>query len=96
MATTVPPVASKSSTIKTLSPSLTASLCIHKVFDPYSKSYFSVTTSRGSFPGFLIGTNPILSSYATGHPKIKPLDSGPTITVAPTFFANSTILAHAS
>lgn len=27
--------------------------------------------------------NPIPSSQATGHPNMKPLDSGPTITSAP-------------
>ena len=43
-----------------------------------------------------VGTKPILKLLATGHPKMNPLDSGPTITVAPLAFAYSVISAHAA
>ena len=46
-----------------------------------------LTVSLGNLPGFLIGTKPHPNSKATGHPKINPLDSGPTTTSTPKSFA---------
>ena len=61
-------------------------------FDPYSKSYFLPTVSLGNLPGFLIGTKPHPNSKATGHPKINPLDSGPTTTSTPKSFACAALI----
>lgn len=37
-------------------------------------------TSRGNLPSFLTGAKPMPIEYATGHPMINPLASGPTTT----------------
>src|SRR3989442_664119 len=75
---TVPPVARRSSTMRTFAPGWRASLCISSVADPYSRSYSTDTTSAGSFPSLRTGTNPTPSLYAIGAPKMKPRDSIPT------------------
>src|SRR5207249_3428849 len=77
---TVPPVASKSSTMSTFAPGANASLCISSVADPYSRSYSTATTSAGSLPSLRTGTKPAPSLYAMGAPKMKPRDSMPTTT----------------
>ncbi len=74
----VPAVAMRSSMMSIRSPAFNASLCISILSVPYSRLYSSVSTSKGSFPGFLMGTNPQLSRYASGAPKINPRDSIPT------------------
>ena len=48
----VPPVARRSSITRTLSPFFIASVCISRVFAPYSSSYSYERDSDGSFPGF--------------------------------------------
>ena len=53
---------------------------------PYSKAYSIETVSLGSLPGFLAGTKDFPISYATGVPKINPLDSAPTTTSKSTSF----------
>src|SRR5881296_1506369 len=75
---TVPPVASRSSTISTFAPGLIASLCISSVAEPYSRSYSTLTTSAGSFPSLRTGTKPTPSLYAIGAAKMNPRDSIPT------------------
>src|SRR5215472_6375946 len=75
----VPPVASKSSTSTTRSPSLTASVCISTSASPYSNEYLAISVLYGSLPRLRIGTNPTPSSYATADPKTKPRASIPTI-----------------
>jgi len=74
----VPAVAIRSSMMRMRSPFVSASLWISILSVPYSRLYSSDSTSWGSFPGFLMGTNPQLSRYASGAPKINPLDSMPT------------------
>ena len=54
----VPPVANKSSMIKTFFPFSTASVCTCMLVDPYSKSKSSNYVSRGNLFGFRKGTNP--------------------------------------
>lgn len=78
-ASIVHPVASKSSTIKTLLHFFMASLCISIVSVQYSSAYSSATTSAGSFHFFLTGTNHIQSLSARTAPTINHLDSIPTI-----------------
>src|ERR671937_535015 len=73
-----PPVASRSSTMRTRAPGASASLCISSVADPYSSSYSTETTSAGSLPSFRTGTNPTPSLYAIGAAKMNPRDSMPT------------------
>ena len=51
----VPPVAIKSSTIKTLSLEVIECLCTWISSIPYSNLYFCLTIFPGSFPFFLIG-----------------------------------------
>mgnify|MGYP004100385957 CR=1 FL=1 len=80
-AATVPPVASKSSTITTLSVSDSASSCISSVLEPYSRVYAMFIVDPGNFPGFRIGMNAIPSLVAIRGAKIKPLASGPIIAV---------------
>ena len=62
VAFTVPPVASKSSTIKTLSPSFKASWCISNASFPYSKPYSVRIVGAGSYPGLraIIKPAPVL------------------------------------
>src|SRR6059036_3995216 len=74
-AAAVPPVASTSSTTRTRSPALTASLCISSASVPYSRAYSTRPRSAGSFPGFRIGTSPASSASAIGAPSRKPRDS---------------------
>ena len=57
MASMVPPVAMRSSTINTFCPGFMASLCISITAEPYSKSYSTDTVSHGSLPFFLTGIN---------------------------------------
>ena len=78
-ASAVPPVARRSSTIKTLFPGSTASTWISKLSFPYSRSYETLSVFEGSFPGFLIGIKPTWSLYASALPKINPLASIPAI-----------------
>src|SRR5437870_3749662 len=87
---TVPPVARRSSTMRTREPGLRASLCISRVADPYSRSYSTLTTSEGSLPSLRTGTKPTPSLYAIGAAKMNPRDSIPT--TASIFF--SPILAR--
>ena len=54
----VPPVASKSSTIATLSPLFNIFLQISNLSVPYSREYSKEAVSPGNFPGFLTGINP--------------------------------------
>src|SRR5881296_1509639 len=75
---TVPPVARRSSTMRTREPGLRASLCISRVADPYSRSYSTLTTSEGSLPSLRTGTKPTPSLYAIGAAKMNPRDSIPT------------------
>src|SRR5690242_12212215 len=77
---TVPPVASRSSTMSTRAPGVIASLCISSVAEPYSRSYSTLTTSAGSLPSLRTGTKPTPRAYAIGAPKMKPRDSMPTTT----------------
>ena len=72
LAAIVPPVARRSSIIKTLSPAFTASLCISSVSVPYSRSYVLLAVSYGSFPGFLTGTKPAFRFIATAGQKGTP------------------------
>jgi hypothetical protein len=51
-----PPVASKSSTTKTLVPGVIASLCISSLFVPYSSEYSTLIFSAGSLLGLRIGS----------------------------------------
>jgi len=71
----VPPVARTSSSNKTFSPLLKASLCISMVAMPYSKEYSSESVCHGSLPFLRIGVNPQPSSRAMQGPKKNPLDS---------------------
>jgi len=76
----VPPVAIKSSIIKTLAFSFgKASRCISNSSNPYSNSYFSQIVAPGSLPFFLAGTNPIFNLSSRVAPNIKPLASSQTI-----------------
>src|SRR3989475_7161174 len=75
---TVPPVARRSSTMRTFARGCRPSLGISSVADPYSRSYSTDTTSAGSFPSLRTGTKPTPSLYAIGAPKMKPRDSIPT------------------
>src|SRR5262245_47286176 len=59
---TVPPVASRSSTMRTFWPWVMASRWISSVFDPYSSAYSTVIVSAGSLPSLRTGTSPALSS----------------------------------
>src|SRR5438876_436634 len=63
---TVPPVARRSSTMRTFAPGCRASLCISSVADPYSRSYSTDTTSAGSFPSLRTGTKPTPSLFSFG------------------------------
>ena len=87
-ATAVPPVAIKSSIIKTLSREVIALLWIWISSLPYSREYFCRRTLPGSFPFFLIGTKGRSSLKATAAPKMKPLASTPAI------FVNFRLLAY--
>ena len=62
---TVPPVASRSSTISTFWPGLIASRWISSVFEPYSSAYSTVSVSAGSLPSLRTGTRPALEQV--GH-----------------------------
>ncbi len=75
----VPEVATKSSTRSIFCPSFIASLCISTLSFPYSSSYSSLSTSDGSFPGFLIGMNPLFNLCASMLPTMNPLLSIPAI-----------------
>ena len=55
---TVPPVASRSSTIRTFWPGWIASRWISSVFEPYSSAYSTVIVSAGSLPSLRTGTRP--------------------------------------
>ena len=57
LASMVPPVAIKSSTITTFCPGLIESTCISISALPYSNSYEVETVSQGSFPFLRIKTN---------------------------------------
>ena len=76
-ASTVPPVAKRSSTMIIFCPLDIASVCISSLLVPYSKEYSISIFAEGSFPGFLTGINPIPKCAASNEPKIKPRDSGP-------------------
>lgn len=71
-AAAVPPVASKSSMSRMLSPGSIASWWISTMFFPYSREYASWYVFQGSLPFFLTGVNPAPSASATGAPKINP------------------------
>ena len=78
-ASTVPPVAKRSSIIIIFWPSEIASTCISSLLVPYSKEYSMSIVLWGSFPGFLTGMNPMPNLDANSEPKMKPRDSGPRI-----------------
>ena len=78
-ASTVPPVASRSSMMMIFVPLIIASSCISSVLEPYSNEYSILIVEEGNFPGFLTGMNPIPNFAANNGPKIKPRASGPTI-----------------
>ena len=78
-ASTVPPVARRSSIIIIFWPFEIASSCISKILEPYSREYSMCILDDGSFPGFLTGINPIPNLAANNEPKINPRDSGPNI-----------------
>jgi len=71
----VPPVAIKSSIIKTESFSLIESLWTSIVAVPYSNWKSTEWVSAGSLFFFLNNTNGLLSIYDTADAKTKPLDS---------------------
>ena len=91
MASVVPPVAMRSSTMTTLSPGLTASLCISRVAVPYSRAYSSDMVSLGSLPFLRTRMNPLPMAYATGVPKTNPRDSDPAMRSKSRSFSSSTI-----
>ena len=93
MASVVPPVAMRSSTMTTLSPGFTASLCISSVAVPYSRAYSSEMVSLGSLPFLRTSMNPFPMAYATGVPKTNPRDSEPAMRSKSTPFRESTILS---
>jgi hypothetical protein len=83
LAMAVPPVASRSSTIRTLCPGLMASLCMNTSLEPYSRSYLQEIVSRGSFPGFLTGAKPtpILTATGASEDKAAALRSNDNISI---------------
>eukprot|EP01139_Manchomonas_bermudensis_P008580 Amastigsp_a191263_20.p2 type:complete len:248 gc:universal Amastigsp_a191263_20:784-41(-) len=78
-ASSVPPVASRSSTISTRCPGATAPTARCNEFVPYSSSYSNLTVAHGSLPGLRSITNPMPSSTATVDPQINPRASQPAI-----------------
>src|SRR5919199_4636024 len=77
IASTVPPVASTSSWIRTRAPRPIISGCSSSAFWPYSSAYVALTVSGGSLPGRLAATNPQPISRAIAAPRMKPRASAP-------------------
>jgi len=76
-ARSVPPVASRSSTMSTRLLAAMSPAWISKRSAPYSSWYSTWWTGRGSFPALRIGTNPADRAWAMAVPKMKPRDSAP-------------------
>ena len=73
----VPPVASRSSTIKHLDLRSSRPLCTSSVSLPYSSVYVCRCTGPGSLPAFRMGKKPTLSRWASEGPIKNPRDSSP-------------------
>ena len=61
-AAAVPPVARTSSTIRTTSSAVIASICISSESVPYSSSYSALVVFQGSLPGLRAGMKPAPST----------------------------------
>ena len=90
-ASAVPPVAIKSSIIKTESFSLIESLCTSIVAVPYSKLKSTEWTSAGSLFFFLNNMKGFFKIYETADANTKPRDSIAAIFVKLNFFDFSII-----
>src|ERR671934_3551 len=76
-ASTVPPVASTSSWMRTRDPRPIISGCSSRAFCPYSSAYVALTVSGGSLPGRRAATKPQPISCAIAAPRMNPRASAP-------------------